>query len=181
VQRKAVEFVRSIGLTVVCGRPNQEPAFSPDSYVWVDSGVLYIDPEKFHVGDFLHEAGHLAVLPSFARKLACGDVEESVGPVISAYVESHLGGLSTYPEDPVVRACLQWGECEAIAWSYAAAVRVGVDPRLVFENGFRDDMARQETLSMCKAGAYFGVSGLRAGGFFPTTKHYPEMTRWLAP
>jgi hypothetical protein len=177
----AVEFVRSIGLPVLFERPNEEPAFNPDSYVWVHEGGLYVDPEKFHVGDFLHEAGHLAVLPSFARKLACGDVEESTGAAISAYIEEHGDKLLSYPEDPIVRACFQCGEVEAIAWSYAAAVKVGVDPYLVFENGFRNEDERQTTLSGCRMRAYFGINGLRAGGFFQSVQDYPRMVRWLAP
>lgn len=176
-----VEFVRSIGLSVVCGRPNDEPAFNPDSYVWIDKGILYVDPEKFHVGDFLHEAGHLAVLPSFARKMASGDTEDSTLDVIAAYIDEHKDGLLSWPEDPLVRACFQCGEVEAIAWSYAAAVRTGIDPYLVFENGFRNEEERRSTLFGCKVRAYFGINGLRAGGFFKTIQDYPEMVRWLAP
>lgn len=181
MKHAAVEFVRSIGLSVVLGRPNAEPAFSPDSYVWVHQGALYIDPKKFHVGDFLHEAGHLAVLPSFARKLAFGDVEESTNDVIGAYIDDHKDGLGAYPEDPILRACLQCGETEAIAWSYAAAVKVGIDPRLVFENGFGSEEARESTFACCEGRAYLGINGLRAGGFIKSVRDYPEMDRWLAP
>lgn len=179
-QSRAIDFVRQIGLDVLYGRPNDEPAFTPDSYVWIHEGALYIDFEKFHVGDFLHEAGHLAVLPSIARPHASGDVEETTGSVLRRYIGDG-SKLCCYPEDPIARACIQCGEVEAIAWSYAAAVHVGVDPYLIVEHGFRNEEERDETLSSCKMRAYFGVNGLRAGGFFDRIQHYPKMKRWLAP
>ena len=177
----AVEFIRSIGLEVREGRPNLEPAFNPDSYVWVHKGRLYYDSEKFHVGDFLHEAGHLAVLPSLMRPFATGDVEESVAHEIAEYLKYNQDGLFTQPEDPTARACLQCGDAEAIAWSYAAAVGCGVDTDLVFENGFQNEEDRESARLGCTMGQFMGIHGLRAGGFFASVKDYPKVERWLAP
>ncbi len=178
---KAVAFVRSVGLDVREGRPNQEPAFNPDSYVWVHKGVIYYDPEKFHVGDFLHEAGHVAVCPSIARSHATGDVEESIAHAIAEYLKFNQDGLFDHPEDPIARACLQAGDYEAIAWSYAAALACGVDPALVFENGFENEEARDSNFLGCQMGQHAGIAGLRAAGYFKHKRDYPRMERWLAP
>jgi len=177
----AVEFVRSIGLEVREGRPNQEPSFNPDSYVWLHKGRLYYDPEKFHIGDFLHEAGHLAVLPSIARPFATGEIEESTSHAIVEYLNTHQDSFFDQPEDPIARACLQAGDAEAIAWSYAAAVKLEIDPVIVFENGFPTDEDRADVQLSVSMNAYPGINGLRAGGFFKSVKDYPRMERWLAP
>lgn len=178
---RTIGFIRHIGLDVVEGRPNDEPAFNPDSYVWMHQGTLYVDRAKSHYGDLLHEAGHLAVLPSFARERATGDVDESCGPLIRVWMEENGDKLLQWPEDPIARACIQCGDHEAIAWSYAAAVAIGVEPYACFENGFPDEEARTSAWMGCQMKQFMGINGLRAGGFFQRVKDYPQMEKWLAP
>jgi len=173
--------VREIGLEVIEDRPSDDPAFNPDSYVWIYTGKLYIDPEKFHVGDFLHEAGHIAVLPSFIRPFATGDVEASAGPAMSLWLKNHPLKLTQWPEDPWVRAAIQCSDHEVIAWAYAAAVACGADPYLTVENGFSTEEARESAYQGCQTNVYLGINGLRAGGFIESVKTYPEMKQWLAP
>jgi len=178
---KTIDFIRSVGLDVNIGRPDDEPAFNPDSYVWVRQGVLYVDEEKSHYGDLLHEAGHLAVLPSFARGCASGDVEESCVPVIRQWMAEHPGALMQWPEDPVARACIQCGDHEAIAWSYAASVAAGVNPWSCFENGFSTEEERVAAWQGCRMKQFMGINGLRAGGFLKNVRDFPHLIRWLAP
>src|SRR5882672_552004 len=78
----------------------------------VVEGGLVVDPARLkYPGDLLHEAGHLAVMPPGRRALANDDTGSDGGE-----------------------------EMAAIAWSYAAAVYIGLDPRVVFhEAGYRGD------------------------------------------
>jgi len=72
-------------------------------------GALVVDPKRLTwPGDLLHEAGHIAV----------------TDPAIRA-------SLSEVPSDPAE-------EMAAIAWSYAAAVEIGIDPKIIFhDEGYR--------------------------------------------
>lgn len=85
----------------------------------LEYGGLTIDPEKLtHVGDLLHEAGHIACMPPSQRKGAYADAGEDQGEEIAAQ-----------------------------AWSYAAALAADVPPELVFHSegyvGHADDLLRQ--------------------------------------
>jgi hypothetical protein len=126
--------------------------------VCVDRGVLVVNESQLmYCGDLLHEAGHLAVLSSEQRN--------SAGP--------EMGNDGGY-------------EMAAIAWSYAAAVHLGLDPAIVFHGGgYRG--GSQAILDNFGSGRYIGVPLLewmgmtvgpeRAGklGVAP----YPKMLRWL--
>jgi hypothetical protein len=112
-------------------------------------------------GDLLHEAGHVAVAPPDARPLLTGAVE--------------VPGLD------MARL-----EHAAVAWSYAAALAVGIDPALVFhEGGYRG--RSQGILRTFGAGVYPGANLLEEAGMTATgpraealgVRPYPHMVDWL--
>lgn len=124
----------------------------------VRDGGLTIDPaRRFWPGDLLHEAGHIAVTAPEAR--------------------ATLTQVSDCPGE----------EMAAIAWSYAAARAIGIDPAVVFhEAGYRGGSAA--LLENFNAGRYFGVPLLACWGMTiaPGTGPddgsapcYPAMQRWL--
>jgi hypothetical protein len=123
------------------------PSFVPG--VAIERGMLVVDEERLqYPGDLFHEAGHLAVLPREARERIDGDVGGDVG--------------------------LELG---AIAWSYAAAAHLGVDPAVVFhEGGYRGGSA--SVLENFAAGRYIGVPILEWTGL-TTAATYPTMRAWL--
>lgn len=136
--------------------------------------TLFITPDnpRFKPGDLLHEAGHIAVMPSMFRHRMQIDIEKSTGPAIERYMEHHAGY-----DDPVVRAIIQAGEQEAIAWSYAAAAAARINPTHVFHEGAYggDEIGLLHALD---ARAHPGIHGLQAGGM-TTTKLFPKMLRWM--
>ena len=124
----------------------------------IDRGAIVVDAMRLrYPGDLLHEAGHLAVAPPTRRESMSGDADTDGG-----------------------------GEMAAIAWSYAAALHLGLDPAVVFhEGGYRGDSASiTENFS---AGRYFGVPLLQWFGMtFDDVQAprqgiaaYPAMQRWL--
>ena len=126
--------------------------------ITVAHGALVVDRAAVkYPGDLLHEAGHLAVVPAVERKL----LHENVG---------HDGG----------------NEMAAIAWSYAAALHLGLAPSVVFhENGYRGG-ANSLTENFTQR-RYVGVPMLTWRGLVdPPLKDeasdagYPTMKRWLA-
>jgi hypothetical protein len=131
------------------------PSFLPG--VVVEHGGLLFDPARLRFPcDLLHEAGHLAVVPP-ARRAA---MHRDVG------------------SDPAE-------EMMAIAWSYAAAIHLGIDPALLFHQEYKG--GGPAILEAFTGGRGFGVPMLqwvgltcdaaraRAEGGEP----YPRMRRWL--
>jgi hypothetical protein len=125
--------------------------------VTVRYGTLIFDPANLpHPGDLLHEAGHIALTDPEVRG-KIAEVSESGGE-----------------------------EMGAIAWSYAAALELGIDPAVVFhEEGYQG--GSENILRNFGAGQYFGVSLLDYYGMTAEAKWaeakgiepYPKMARWL--
>jgi hypothetical protein len=124
----------------------------------VDHGTILIDESKLtHPGDLLHEAGHLAVTPAEKRRRLDGDVGKKASE-----------------------------EMMAIAWSYAAAVHLGLDLRILFHadgyKGWSESLIENFT-----NGRYFGVPMLQWLGLTADEKRakqmrlpaYPAMIRWV--
>jgi hypothetical protein len=120
----------------------------------IDHGDLVVDGALLlYPGDILHEAGHLAVLPPAGRTAAHGDIGDD-------------GGL----------------EMAAIAWSYAAAMHLGLDPSVVFHaDGYQGGSGN--LLENFAAGRYVGVPILQWAGMTAASgaRPFPLMTRWLRP
>jgi len=124
----------------------------------ISHGVLLIDEAQLaYPGDLLHEAGHLAVITGEKRKLLCGSAGSDPGE-----------------------------EMAAIAWSYAAALYLGIDPAVVFHpNGYSG--GSQAILLNFSQGRYFGVPMLEWLGLTASRKDavlldlppYPHMLKWL--
>src|SRR5262249_59735944 len=76
----------------------------------IRNGVLLIDEARLtYPGDILHEAGHLALIPAERRRTVNHDAGADGGE-----------------------------EMAAIAWSYAAAIHLQIEPSMVFhDDGYR--------------------------------------------
>jgi hypothetical protein len=124
----------------------------------IKHGELWIDESRLaYPGDVLHEAGHLAILPPRQRQ----QLNENVG---------NDGGQ----------------EMAAIAWSYAAALHLGLDPAIVFHpDGYKG--GAQAILDNFAQGRYVGVPYLEWLGMTIDRKKailvhappYPHMLKWL--
>jgi hypothetical protein len=133
-----------------------EACFLPG--VRVERGRVLVDEARLlSPGDVLHEAGHLAVMTAADRAAREGDLGADLGEEIGA-----------------------------IAWSYAAALHLGIDPAVVFHpHGYRG--ASGGFLDNFRHGRYVGVPLLQwmelthepksaaAAGVPP----YPHMVKWL--
>jgi hypothetical protein len=117
-----------------------------------DGGLLY-DPDRLQwPGDLLHEGGHIAMVDPASRPT-----------------------LSDVGNDP-------GDEMAAIAWSYAAARAIGIDPHIVFhDHGYRGE--GRNIAENFAQGHYFGVPMLQYYGLarFPHDEgeQYPAMIKWL--
>ncbi len=125
----------------------------------VQGGTLLFDPDRLTwPGDLLHEAGHIAVADPALR--------------------DQLGDVDTDPGT----------EMAAIAWSYAAALEIGIDPAIVLhEGGYRQVGGGAAILHNFNTGKYIGAPMLQWYGMTAEPHQaeafgmpaYPTMTHWL--
>ncbi|HEX9962076.1 MAG TPA: hypothetical protein VGB00_14165 [Pyrinomonadaceae bacterium] len=158
--RQIAEFLTGIGLQVIC-RELGENTFLAG--IFIENGKIYVDESRLAFpGDLLHEAGHLAVMPENLR--------------------AHLSDEITLPAEFAIDAV----EVAAIAWSYAAALHLGLDPRVVFhEGGYKGNS--ESLLINFSLGVYIGVNTLENAGMTATgekarqlgVQPYPQMLKWL--
>jgi len=174
--RKVARWLTKIGLKVEQGTRFEVPF---NVGIWIEDGGLIYDPAEAHPGNLLHDAGHLAIIPSIIRPLAKGDIIASIEQPIEAYLDSHQDAFEKLPEDPIARACLQCGDAEAIAWAYAAAIAARVDPWLTCEQGFSNRNDAEHIYRGLQVGAHLGVNGLRAAGFIERVDDFPRLTKWV--
>ena len=152
--QQIMEFLGEIGLDVIC-EPIERATFLPG--VDVRGGTLIVDVSKLeYPSDLLHEAGHLAVVDRSVRAKLDGEVTVLNAEVI---------------------------EVAAIAWSYAAAMHLGIAITELFHSGGYRGHA-QALLLTYSIGVYPGASiladlGLTSVPGEEETPTYPSMSRWL--
>ncbi|MEA2381501.1 MAG: hypothetical protein QOH72_1472 [Solirubrobacteraceae bacterium] len=155
-------FLEEIGIAVTAAELAPDDGFLPG--IRLERGGLLVDESQLtYPGDLLHEAGHVAAAPPAVRPALSGALDV---PGLD------MGAL----------------EVAAIAWSYAAALAVGIDPAEVFHGGgYR---GRSPGLLMTfGAGVYPGANLLEEAGMTATGPRaealgvppYPHMLRWLRP
>jgi hypothetical protein len=179
-------FLTDLGFTLRVVSTPFRSAFIPGIYI--DGMTLLINFDTLQeVGDILHEAGHVAVMPSMFRSTIHGDVDSAFA-ASKEYLETHDFIDENCVENPICRALIQCGESEAMAWSYAAAVAADIEPRLVFHSAPRTapdgkqflayEGEGEEIVVMFQMGAHYGVHGLQAAKM-TTVRTFPKMIRWL--
>jgi hypothetical protein len=148
--------------------------------VQIRSGGLLISLGA-RVSNVLHEAGHLAILPSRFRPLAQDDVDAIVTSMMNQVDVSH-------PDAPEVRAAMRAGDPEATAWAWAAGIHLGLAPELIIGDEEYDGTGASIRLAL-RMRAYAGIQGLQHAGFCAARPGpyqralglpaYPQLARWV--
>ena len=157
--QKLAGFLNEIGLEVAPGTLARE-TFLPG--IEVEAGRLIVDEAQLlYPGDLLHEAGHLAVMPSPMRRALHGELLDT-------------------GEDMTML------EVAAIAWSYAACLHLEIDPQVVFHPAGYQGKAAALRLSF-QFGVYPGANQLQAAGLTLSREQaqargqqpFPKMVKWV--
>jgi hypothetical protein len=153
-----ISFLGSVGIKVIM-RPINGYTFLPG--LKLEDGNLIIDTEKLlYPGDILHEAGHLATMPTELRETLS----------------------DTLPNNDLN----QGGEMMALAWSYAACIHLDIDPVFVFHaEGYKGES--KDIIQNFTEGRFVGLPLLQwAGMCYDEQKArelnkpaYPKMICWL--
>jgi hypothetical protein len=181
-----VAFLSEVGLSVEHGA-TPDDAFLP-GVILRDGGIVYTPEKLFTPGDLLHEAGHLAVVPAAHRHRIGADADAAIAAILG---EADAAGGRT----PVLDGLDGLGaELQAIAWSYAACVRLGLPLEIVFVPGAygTDPNAGVHPMTIAQqiALGFFpgvhrlvqaGMAGPAQGPLNPDAPPggFPTMTRWL--
>lgn len=143
--------------------------------VAIERGGIRYRPDA-PASNLLHEAGHLACIPSRYRPLASGSLAVVHREMQAAYARrfEETGN----PDDPLLRAIMQCSDPEATAWAWAFGMRLGIPGDVVIlDDEYGGDGA--EVRAQVSTGCYLGVNGLRAAGMIGSTRDYPRLTKWL--
>lgn len=155
---RAISFIHEIGIETTYAAISEDECFLPG--ILIDKGKIIIDKNKIKFpGDILHEAAHIAIVPSAER----GDLDgRNIGTRKDAGAE----------------------EMMAIAWTYAACIHLQIDPHFVFhEHGYKGGAAA--IIENFENGNYIGVPVLQWLGMTATSTGnddeiiYPAMKKWM--
>lgn len=116
---RARDFLKRIGIPIeVIPSYVPDPPYSFFKGVWIANGKLNFCPARVQVGELLHEAGHMALMPkSRWQELPTGRwADDTLYPPLGGF--KHLG-------DAAVEA-----------WDYAAALTADIPELCVFDKGF---------------------------------------------
>jgi hypothetical protein len=176
---KVSAFLNDIGL------PTIEDDHVDDGQITgirIVQGVLHYDARAL-AADLLHEAGHLAIVPTRFRSWLDDDVSIGVCKMVQCAMDEQWE-----PDSPQYRAVIQTGDTEATAWAWAAGEHLGLLPHEIINT--RDPKAYDGdavgVIIMMQMRAYLGIHGLQHAGFcrakhwgFSTLPVYPKLAFWL--
>lgn len=142
------------GIGIGVSPANLDPADCVLPAIAIHDGALLYDPAgRGWIGDLLHEAGHLAVSEPGKRAT-----------------------LSVVEHDPAE-------EMATLAWSYAAAVAIGVPIEVLFHPAYK--AGSQSLIDAFAGGAPIGLPMLQYWGMAARPDEdepaYPAMRHWLRP
>jgi hypothetical protein len=185
----AAAWLRGVGIPVVTRR---EPAGCFFPGVWYEGSGLGYDPRTARIGDLMHDAGHLAVLPERVRRhLGVGSAFNPATRAERRAICAELYAAAERDEDHPLYWMLsgyRYEEAGATAWSLAACLAAGIDPRLVLDavewfelggNGMASG-AGPQLRELMLTGKHFGVMHLREIGIAGASGEFPTLRRWLA-
>lgn len=144
-----LNFLHNIGLKTA---ETELPENLPVPGMMLTDGILLLDRQKIkYPGDLLYEGGVLACLPPEVRATISDPI-----PKTDFYISA---------------------EMMALAWSYAAAVHLGVDPAIVFHDyGYKGQS--QQILTSFAEGRIIALPMLIWCGMCDP-QSYPNMKQWL--
>lgn len=155
---ECIPFLNSIGIKTIFRKIENE-VFLPG--LLIEDGNIIIDIHALlYPGDILHEAGHIAVVSTLERSLLSND--------------AILASKNRETE-----------EMMAIAWSYAACLHLGLNPRIVFhESGYKGTGG--SIVDNFEAGQFLGVPTLAWCNMTTEPQNarrgdivYPKMKKWV--
>lgn len=174
---RVCEALARIGIPVVADP--EAAGFLPG--VRIEKGGLRVAP-GCAVGDVLHEAGHLAIIPRCYRGRADNDVSRVQREMLEDMTQRNEPA-----DSPLYRAVLQTSDPEATAWAYAFGKHLGLaDEDIIEDHSYPDETGvgtGAEVRSALAMNYYVGINGLAHAGFCSVRglgrlPRYPQLAHW---
>jgi hypothetical protein len=132
--RKAIAFLKSIKIPLRESPPTEPcPPNTFFPWVWIENSTLVYRKNSVDIGQLLHEAGHLALMPPAKRSLA---------------------NPSKLPPGPI------FGDLAVEAWDYYAAKAADIFPMLIFAKNFENKGLQVYT--QLENGVHYGIAILKS-------------------
>jgi hypothetical protein len=147
-------------------------------------GALDIDP-ACPIGDILHEAAHIAIMPARYRKFMQDDIRHAIKIAFE-----DVASMDLWPDDPLMRAMLQAGDSEATAWAWSAGLHLKLKPDIIIPDSDDPRIFGGQAWVVRQAhewGDPIGAHGLAAAGWCQVGRRlnpknplpkYPELAFW---
>lgn len=172
---KAMQFLALIGVPVTVS-PGARGFIEGVSIV---DGALHVDP-GVRASGLLHEAGHLAIVPTQFRSYLSGNLNSGMKRIVA-----ELDALGLEPDSPLERAILQTGDPEATAWAWAAGKTIGIPDEMIVQDDEYSGEGPFIRVALA-ANSYVGIHGISHSGFcvprpnsYRNLPVYPELAFWL--
>lgn len=149
-----LDFLGHLGLPVHAVSRVPEGSFM--ATVFIRDGGLEVLPQAT-VADVLHEAGHLAVIPSRFRTYAQDDVDQAIERMFEALADEA-------DDTPLMTAAMHAGETEATAWAWAVGCYLGLPSDVIIQDADYDGTGADIRTALTH-GAYQGIQGIGHAGF----------------
>jgi hypothetical protein len=166
-----VNFLRSIGLDIEVVEAVPDGTVVP--MAMLVAGTLRID-KRATPSEVLHEAGHLATMPTRFRHFLNGDIR-----FCDPLIEAALTELGLPKDHLLAKAVFIRNDGPAIAWSWAAGNQLGLQESLIIRDVDYSSLGwvvRKQLVELTHRGiaplARAGMCALGTGG-------YPVMRRWV--
>lgn len=170
-----MRFLQEIGLAVAVKSGSK--GFI--EHIEIVQGGLCVDPRAPASG-LLHEAGHLAIVPTQFRHHLSGNLSNGM-----AQIYTELALMELEPDSHLARAMIQASDPEATAWAWAAGKSLEIPEGLIIQSAEYDGEG-DDIRSSLSARRYAGINGLSHAGFCVLRKTpyrplpvYPSLAYWL--
>ena len=146
--------------------------------VEIQDGQLLVT-QNGKASNILHEAGHLAIVPSRFRSYLNGNISHGITRAFNE-IESFEG----YAESSEYRKLLQTGDVEATAWAWAAGKYLNLPEDEIIRDSEYGGTGDEVRLCLSMR-AYAGINGLANADFcnirirVPDMPVYPNLAFWL--
>lgn len=172
---QTIHFLNHIGLPTAIVDETPKSSFMP--HLFIRHGTLEVTRDVL-IGDLLHDAGHLAVIPGRLRHLMHGNLYRSF--------EAIFEQIADLPHDhPEVVAMIHSDDPAATAWAWACGVHLGIPHEdIITDASFGD--AGADIRCMLSHHQYVGIHALQSSGFcaahgmcHPTLPVFPQLQFWV--
>lgn len=167
-----IAFLNEIGIKTSRGNVPSN-SFMPNIAIQ-DGSIIY--NKDATLGDLLHEAGHLAIIPKKYRPMCQGDMDESMRAIFD---KAEIAG-EMIPDSTIYCALIQSSDPEATAWAWSAGRHIGIEPQDIIADYLYEGTGADVRL-MLSLNCYLGINGLRAAGMLTSVKSFPHLTQWTQP